>query len=88
LRRWWSKRCAGGFPCEKAISVEERWRAGDRNHAPAAAIAASPYSSFYGFRCYPLFEREPFLDNVRTDPGFVAFMREQKVQWEQFRTTL
>ena len=41
-----------------------------------------------GFPCYPLFEREPFLDNVRTDPGFVAFMREQKVQWEQFRTTL
>ena len=40
-----------------------------------------------GFPCYPLFEREPFLDNVRTDPGFVAFMREQKVQWEQFRTT-
>jgi len=41
-----------------------------------------------GFPCYQLFEREPFLDNVRTDPGFVAFMREQKVQWEQFRTTL
>src|SRR5881392_2778416 len=41
-----------------------------------------------GFPCYPLFEREPFLDNVRTDPGFVAFMREQKVQWEQFRGTL
>ena len=41
-----------------------------------------------GFPCYPLFEREPFLDNVRGDPGFVAFMREQKVQWEQFRATL
>ena len=41
-----------------------------------------------GFPCYPLFEREPFLDNVRTDPGFVALMREQKAQWEQFRTTL
>jgi tetratricopeptide (TPR) repeat protein len=41
-----------------------------------------------GFPCYPLFEREPFLDNVRTDPGFAAFMREQKVQWEQFRATL
>src|SRR5437899_370596 len=40
-----------------------------------------------GFPCYPLFEREPFLDNVRTDPGFVAFMRVQKFQWEQFRTT-
>jgi len=41
-----------------------------------------------GFPCYPLFEREPFLENVRTDPGFAAFMREQKVQWEQFRATL
>jgi len=41
-----------------------------------------------GFPCYPLFEREPFLDNARTDPAFVAFMREQKAQWEQFRATL
>ena len=41
-----------------------------------------------GFPCYPLFEREPFLDNARTDPAFVAFMREQKAQWEQSRATL
>src|SRR5438445_6450927 len=41
-----------------------------------------------GFPCYPLFEREPYLDKVRTDPAFVAFMREQKVQWQQLRATL
>lgn len=41
-----------------------------------------------GFPWYPLFEREPFLDNVRTDPAFVAFLREQKAQWVQFRATL
>jgi hypothetical protein len=38
--------------------------------------------------CFPLFERDPFLDNIRTDPGFIAFLHEQKVQWEGRRSTL
>jgi len=25
---------------------------------------------------------------MRTDPGFVAFLREQQAQWERFRATL
>jgi serine/threonine-protein kinase len=41
-----------------------------------------------GMPCFPLFERDPFLDNIRTDPGFIAFLHEQKVQWEGWRSTL
>jgi len=41
-----------------------------------------------GLPCYPLFKSDPFLDNVRTDPGFVAFLREQQAQWERWRATL
>jgi tetratricopeptide (TPR) repeat protein len=41
-----------------------------------------------GMPCYPLFARDPFLDTIRTDPEFVAFLREQKAQWERWRATL
>jgi len=41
-----------------------------------------------GMPCYPLFESDPFLHNIRADPGFVLFLREQKAQWEQYRATL
>jgi len=41
-----------------------------------------------GFPCYPLFASDPFLNNVRNDPGFMAFLSEQKAQWERYRRTL
>jgi TolB-like protein len=41
-----------------------------------------------GFPCYPLFESDPNLNNLRHDPSFVAFMANQKKQWENFRTKL
>ena len=37
-----------------------------------------------GLACYPLFERDPNLDRIRRDPGFVAFLAEQKNRWEAF----
>lgn len=41
-----------------------------------------------GFPCYPLFESDPNLNNLRQDPRFIAFLANQKKQWEDFRTSL
>jgi serine/threonine protein kinase len=41
-----------------------------------------------GFPCYPLFERDPFLDNLRKDPRFIKLMAKLKEQWERYQTTL
>jgi serine/threonine protein kinase/Flp pilus assembly protein TadD len=41
-----------------------------------------------GFPNYPLFEGDAQLDNLRTDPRFIAFMAQQKQQWEHFTATL
>src|SRR5262249_61925778 len=42
----------------------------------------------WGMPCYPLFEKDPFLDSLRGDPGFQAFLSRQREQWEHFRRTL
>ena len=57
-------------------------------HRPDSAVHWLRTTADGGLPCYPLFERDPFLDNIRIDPGFVAFLREQKAQWERFRATL
>jgi hypothetical protein len=41
-----------------------------------------------GFPNYPLFEQDAQLDNLRKDPQFIAFMAQQKQQWEHFTATL
>ena len=41
-----------------------------------------------GFPCYPLFENDDNLNNIRQDGRFVEFMSELKPQWELFRTIL
>jgi hypothetical protein len=38
-----------------------------------------------GFPCYPLFEHDSNLDNLRNNPQFLSFMTEQKKQWDYFR---
>lgn len=57
-------------------------------HRPDSAVHWLRAVADGGFPCYPLFERDPFLNNIRSDPGFVAFLREQKAQWERYRATL
>jgi hypothetical protein len=41
-----------------------------------------------GMPCYPLFAGDPFLNNIRNDARFIAFLRDQKAQWERFGATL
>jgi adenylate cyclase len=40
------------------------------------------------FPCYPLFERDPNLNNLRDDPEFKAWLREIKSLWEHNRSSL
>lgn len=37
-----------------------------------------------GFPCYPLFERDRYLDPIRKDPQFDSFLAEMKQQWEGY----
>jgi len=41
-----------------------------------------------GFPCYPLFERDPNLANLRQDGRFVAVMAKLKQQSENYRRDL
>ena len=38
-----------------------------------------------GMPSYPLFARDPHLNLIRSDPGFLAFMAELRPRWEAFR---
>ena len=41
-----------------------------------------------GFPCYSLFEKDPYLDNLRKDDRFNIFMAKLKQQWERYGATL
>lgn len=55
---------------------------------PASAMKYLEKAADEGFPCYPLFERDPNLNNLRSYPAFRDFMDRQKKQWERFRSTL
>jgi tetratricopeptide (TPR) repeat protein len=38
-----------------------------------------------GFPCYPLFERDAYLNRIRQAPEFIQFMAEMKAQNERYR---
>ena len=38
-----------------------------------------------GFQCYPLFERDAYLNRIRQAPEFVQFMTEMKAQNERYK---
>ena len=55
---------------------------------PTAALPWLQRTVRDGWACYPLFARDPRLDPIRASPAFVAFLREQKAQWEQYQKSL
>ncbi len=57
-------------------------------HHPEPALKWLRVTADEGFPCYPLFEGDANLDNLRKDAGFISFMANQKHQWEHFNATL
>ena len=55
---------------------------------PEQAIEWLQSAAEDGFPCYPVFETDPHLNNIRPDPRFVAFIAKLKEQWERYQTTL
>ena len=55
---------------------------------PEQAIKWLEVAAEDGFPCYPLFERDTNLDNLRHDARFVTFLAKLKQQWEYYRTIL
>jgi non-specific serine/threonine protein kinase len=41
-----------------------------------------------GFPCYPKYENDPNLNNLRADPQFVTFMNQLRKQWERYKAKL
>jgi serine/threonine protein kinase/Tfp pilus assembly protein PilF len=55
---------------------------------PDQAIKWLEMAASDGFPCYPLFERDKNLDNLRQDARFVAFLEKLKQQWESYKKIL
>ena len=37
----------------------------------------------WGYPCYPVFARDPWLEPIRKSPEFVSFMQRLKPEWER-----
>jgi TolB-like protein/DNA-binding winged helix-turn-helix (wHTH) protein/Tfp pilus assembly protein PilF len=59
-----------------------------RMNKPDQAMKWLEVAAEDGFPCYPLFERDANLDNLRRDARFVTFLAKQRKQWEYYRTIL
>ena len=55
---------------------------------PEPAVRFLQKAAEEGFPCYPMFERDPNLNNLRSDAHFVQFLADLKKQWEYFREKL
>ncbi len=53
---------------------------------PQEAVAWLRKASHAGLPNYLLFSRDPLLDPIRSDPGFIQFMAELKPRWERWTT--
>jgi serine/threonine protein kinase/Flp pilus assembly protein TadD len=57
-------------------------------HQPEPALKWLQVTAEEGFPCYPMFEGDTNLDNIRKDARVISFMANQKQQWEHFNATL
>jgi TolB-like protein/DNA-binding winged helix-turn-helix (wHTH) protein/Flp pilus assembly protein TadD len=55
---------------------------------PEEAVRWLTVAAEDGFPCYPLFENDPNLNNIRNDARFTQLMTNLSRQWEQLKTTL
>ena len=55
---------------------------------PEPALKWLQVTAEEGFPCYPLFESDANLANLKKDPRFISFMSTQKQQWQRFDATL
>jgi len=53
---------------------------------PEQAIKWLEAAADDGFPCYPLFETDSNLNNVRQDPRFVSLLSKLKQKWEYYKT--
>ena len=51
---------------------------------PEDAVKWLTVAADNGFPCYPYFEIDKTLDNIRQYPEFIAFMTKLKAQWEKY----
>ena len=55
---------------------------------PDEAVKWLTVAAENGFPCYPYFEIDKTLDNIRQYPEFIAFMTKLKAQWEKYSSSL
>ncbi|HKA21484.1 MAG TPA: protein kinase [Blastocatellia bacterium] len=51
---------------------------------PEQAIKWLEFTADDGFPCYPLFENDPKLNNLRRDERFITFMGKLKQRWQRY----
>jgi hypothetical protein len=54
----------------------------------ATAVTCAIKVAKEGMPNYPLFDKDPNLNNLRADPQFAAFLARLKSQWEHFSAVL
>jgi adenylate cyclase len=53
-----------------------------------AAVEWLQKTADHGLPCYPLFENDPNLKNIRNDLAYISLMKKLKKQWEIYKSTL
>lgn len=57
-------------------------------HEPDKAVDYLQLAADDGFPCYPLFDSDEGLKDLRQNPRFIALLSKMKQQWERYNSTL